>query len=60
LPIGKYSSLACPVPCAELTGEGKTEVFPAMGACYLAFVTIAGFPLRRPERRFHVPGFGAR
>ncbi|MDR1659085.1 MAG: amino acid ABC transporter permease [Desulfovibrio sp.] len=57
------------VTCMELMGEGKVvasdtfrfmEVFLAVGAYYLALVTVAGFLLRRLERRFHVPGFGAR
>jgi polar amino acid transport system permease protein len=64
----KYSSLAYLVTCMELMGEGKvvasdsfrfTEVFLAVGAYYLALVTLAGFLLRYLERRFHVPGFGA-
>ena len=53
----------------ELMGEGKvvasdtfrfTEVFVTVGAYYLAMVTLATFFLRWLERRFHVPGFGAR
>ena len=65
----KYSSLAYFVTCMELMGEGKvvasdtfrfTEVFVTVGAYYLAMVTLATFFLRWLERRFHVPGFGAR
>jgi polar amino acid transport system permease protein len=65
----KYSSLAYLVTCMELMGEGKvvasdtfrfTEVFLAVGAYYLVLVAIASFLLRRLEKRFHVPGFGAR
>ena len=65
----KYSSLAYLVTCMELMGEGKvvasdtfryTEVFLAVGAYYLAMVTLATWLLHWLERRFHVPGFGAR
>ena len=53
----------------ELMGEGKvvasdtfrfTEVFIAVGAYYLAMVTLATFLLRWLEDRFRIPGFGAR
>ena len=65
----KYSSLAYLVTCMELMGEGKvvasdtfrfTEVFIAVGAYYLAMVTLATFLLRWLEERFRIPGFGAR
>lgn len=65
----KYSSLAYFVTCMELMGEGKvvasdtfrfTEVFITVGAYYLGMVTLATFFLRWLERRFHIPGFGAR
>ena len=65
----KYSSLAYLVTCMELMGEGKvvasdtfrfTEVFIAVGAYYLAMVTLATFLLRWLEDRFRIPGFGAR
>ena len=65
----KYSSLAYLVTCMELMGEGKvvasdtfrfTEVFLTVGAYYLIMVTLATWLLRWLERRFHVPGFGAR
>ena len=65
----KYSSLAYLVTCMELMGEGKvvasdtfrfTEVFITVGAYYLIMVTLATWLLRWLEKRFHVPGFGAR
>ena len=65
----KYSSLAYLVTCLELMGEGKvvasdtfrfTEVFIAVGAYYLAMVTLATFLLRWLEDRYRIPGFGAR
>ena len=65
----KYSSLAYLVTCMELMGEGKvvasdtfrfTEVFIAVGAYYLAMVTLATFLLRWLEDRYRIPGFGAR
>jgi len=65
----KYSSLAYLVTCMELMGEGKviasdtfrfTEVFIAVGAYYLAMVTLATFVLRWLENHYHIPGFGAR
>lgn len=65
----KYSSLAHLVPCMELMGEGKvvasdtfryTEVFLAVGAYYLVMVTLATWLLRWLEKRFAIPGFGAR
>lgn len=65
----KYSSLAYLVTCMELMGEGKvvasdtfrfTEVFLTVGAYYLIMVTLASWLLRWLERRYHVPGFGAR
>ena len=65
----KYSSLAYLVTCLELMGEGKvvasdtfrfTEVFIAVGAYYLAMVTLATFLLRWLENRYRIPGFGAR
>lgn len=65
----KYSSLAYLVTCMELMGQGKalasdtfrfTEVFLAMGLYYLGMVTLATWLLHWLERRFHVPGFGAR
>lgn len=65
----KYSSLAYLVTCMELMGEGKvvasntfrfTEVFLAVGAYYLAMVTAATWLLHWLEKRFHIPGFGAR
>ena len=65
----KYSSLAYLVTCMELMGEGKvvasdtfryTEVFLVVGAYYLVMVTLATWLLHWLERRFHVPGFGAR
>ena len=65
----KYSSLAYLVTCMELMGEGKvvasntfrfTEVFLAVGAYYLAMVTLATGMLHWLERRFHIPGFGER
>jgi polar amino acid transport system permease protein len=63
----KYSSLAYLVTCMELTGQGKlmaalhfrfTEVFLGVGLYYLALVTLAGWLLRRLERKFRIPGFG--
>ncbi len=63
----KYSSLAYLVTCMELMGEGKviasttfrfTEVFVAVGAYYLAMVTIATWILSKLEKRFYIPGFG--
>ena len=63
----KYSSLAYLVTCMELMGEGKvvasdtfrfTEVFLAVGAYYLAMVTLASMLLRWLAKRFHIPGFG--
>lgn len=65
----KYSSLAHLATCMELMGEGKvvasdtfrfTEVFLVVGAYYLVMVTLATCLLHWLERRFHVPGFGAR
>lgn len=65
----KYSSLAYLVTCMELMGEGKvvastsfrfTEVFLAVGAYYLAMVTLATALLHWAERKFHIPGFGVR
>lgn len=65
----KYSSLAYLVTCMELMGEGKvvasdtfrfTEVFLAVGAYYLVMVTLATWLLRWLEKRFYIPGFGAR
>lgn len=65
----KYSSLAYLVTCMELMGEGKvvasdtfryTEVFLSVGAYYLVMVTLATWLLRWLERRFAIPGFGAR
>ena len=65
----KYSSLAYLVTCMELMGEGKvvasvtfrfTEVFLAVGAYYLAMVTAATWLLHWLEKRFQIPGFGAR
>ena len=37
-----------------------TEVFITVGAYYLIMVTLATWLLRWLEKRFHVPGFGAR
>ena len=37
-----------------------TEVFLTVGAYYLIMVTLATWLLRWLERRFHIPGFGAR
>jgi len=63
----KYSSLAYIVTCIELTGEGKilasktfrfTEVFMAVGAYYLALVSLATLGLQKLERVLAVPGFG--
>ncbi len=63
----KYSSLAYVVTVMELTGMAKqiasdtfrfTEVFLAVGAYYLALVTIATFVLKKLEERFRIPGFG--
>ena len=63
----KYSSLAYLVTCMELMGEGKvvasntfrfSEVFLAVGAYYLAMVTLATAFLHWLEHRFHIPGFG--
>ena len=57
------------VDAMELMGEGKviasdtfrfTEVFIAVGAYYLAMVTLATFVLRWLENHYHIPGFGAR
>lgn len=65
----KYSSLAYLVTCMELMGEGKvvasdtfrfTEVFFTVGLYYLTMVTLATWFLNYLEKRFHVPGFGAR
>ena len=65
----KYSSLAYLVTCMELMGEGKvvasvtfrfTEVFLAVGVYYLALVTAATWLLHWLEKKFHIPGFGAR
>jgi len=65
----KYSSLAYLVTCMELMGEGKvvasdtfrfTEVFFVVGLYYLAMVSIATWLLHTLERRYHIPGFGAR
>lgn len=65
----KYSSLAYLVTCMELMGEGKvvasdtfrfTEVFFVVGLYYLAMVTVATWILHGLERRYHIPGFGAR
>ncbi len=64
----KYSSLAYLVTCMELMGEGKvvasdtfrfTEVFIAVGAYYLAMVTLATWFLNWLERRYRIPGFGS-
>lgn len=63
----KYSSLAYLVTCMELMGEGKvvasdtfrfTEVFLAVGAYYLAMVSLASWLLHSIEKRCHIPGFG--
>lgn len=65
----KYSSLAYLVTCMELMGEGKviasdtfrfTEVFLTVGAYYLFMVTVATWILHWLERRYSIPGFGAR
>lgn len=65
----KYSSLAYLVTCMELMGEGKvvasdtfrfTEVFFTVGLYYLAMVTLATWILRYLEKRYQIPGFGAR
>lgn len=65
----KYSSLAYLVTCMELMGEGKvvasdtfrfTEVFFVVGLYYLAMVSIATWILHSLERKYHIPGFGAR
>ncbi len=65
----KYSSLAYLISCIELTGEAKvlaarsyryTEVFLAVGCYYLALTTLASFILAWLEKRFAIPGFGAR
>lgn len=65
----KYSSLAYLVTCMELMGEGKviasdtfrfTEVFFVVGLYYLIMVTFATLLLHYLEKRFHIPGFGAR
>lgn len=65
----KYSSLAYLVTCMELMGEGKviasdtfrfSEVFFIVGLYYLGMVTIATWILHGLERRYHIPGFGAR
>ncbi len=65
----KYSSLAYLVTCMELMGEGKvvasdtfrfTEVFFTVGLYYLAMVSLATWLLHWLEKRFHIPGFGAR
>jgi polar amino acid transport system permease protein len=65
----KYSSLAYLVTCMELMGEGKVlasdtfrymEVFLAVGAYYLAMVTVATWVLRWLEQHYAIPGFGAR
>lgn len=65
----KYSSLAYLVTCMELMGEGKviasdtfrfTEVFLMVGAYYLAMVTVATWILHWLEKRYRIPGFGAR
>ena len=53
----------------ELMGHGKalasdtfrfTEVFLTMGLYYLGMVTLATWLLHWLERRYHIPGFGAR
>ena len=65
----KYSSLAYLVTCMELMGEGKvlasdtfrfTEVFLAVGAYYLVMVSLATWLLHWLEKRYYIPGFGAR
>ncbi len=65
----KYSSLAYLVTCMELMGEGKvvasntfrfTEVFIVVGIYYLAMVTMATFTLHKLEKKFKIPGFGAK
>lgn len=65
----KYSSLAYLVTCMELMGEGKvvasdtfrfTEVFFTVGLYYLAMVSLATWLLHWLEKKFHIPGFGAR
>ncbi|MCE5334844.1 MAG: amino acid ABC transporter permease [Desulfobacteraceae bacterium] len=62
----KYSSLAYMITCIEMTGEAKvlashsfryTEVFLAVGACYLLIVSVASWVLQRVEDRFRIPGF---
>lgn len=65
----KYSSLAYLVTCMELMGEGKvvasdtfrfTEVFFVVGLYYLAMVSAASCLLHWLEKKYHIPGFGAR
>lgn len=65
----KYSSLAYLVTCMELMGEGKvvasdtfrfSEVFFVVGLYYLAMVSIATWILHGLERKYQIPGFGAR
>ena len=62
----KYSSLAYMITCIELTGEGKilasdtfkyTEIFLAIGACYLLMTSAATLALHRAENYLKIPGF---
>ncbi|MCP4692845.1 MAG: amino acid ABC transporter permease [Desulfobacterales bacterium] len=63
----KYSSLAYIITCIELTGQARdvaatyfrfTESFFVVGVYYLALVTLAGFGLKKLERKLYIPGFG--
>lgn len=65
----KYSSLAYLVTCMELMGEAKvlasdtfryTEVFFTVGLYYLVMVTGATWLLNILEKKYKIPGFGAR
>jgi polar amino acid transport system permease protein len=63
----KYSSLAYVISFIELTGQAKEltarsfhyiEIYFTAGMYYLALTTLAGWLLRRLEKRAYIPGFG--
>ena len=65
----KYSSLAYVITFIELTGHAKEltarsfhyiEIYFTAGMYYLALTTLAGWLLRRLEKRAYIPGFGQR
>jgi polar amino acid transport system permease protein len=65
----KYSSLAYVITFIELTGHAKeltarsfhyVEIYFTAGMYYLALTTLAGWLLRRLEKRAYIPGFGQR